>query len=195
MPARQNLNFFFLGDMMDAKITKVKELKNGTVWISVRDREKIYEVEISYVQDGLDIINYSVDIIRICYDEECNEGKQIYYKDDPELYLEIENKALEEFTKKYDVHRYLQEFSMERAVMYYNDACDYLGVDCDTPSKELIAKLKDVIHSISSDNIDNRDWWAQASGEAKIILSLIERLNIYVDEDERSVLEGISNLF
>jgi len=94
----------------------------------------------------------------------------------------------------------------EIAVSVINDGTDALGIEVyDKDGNDLsedekwldnfLQRLYNYVHSISCDNIVERDFWAIETGRAQILLNLKNILGVEIDKWEERILKWLAELF
>jgi len=99
-----------------------------------------------------------------------------------------------ETTKR--IEEYIRKEIHDTAIAFYNSMTDYLG----EPTEDDLDKIKEQLHRLHTkvhedEDLELRDAWAEASGQAELLLEISKEMNIDLTDEEKIIFEGINGLF
>lgn len=96
---------------------------------------------------------------------------------------------------KKDIKSFLQKEIHDMAIAMYNDMTDYLEEPISDDVEEIKKQLERLYGRVHEDDIEMRDAWAEAAGEARYILVLADENDIDIPDEELIILDNIASLF
>ena len=89
----------------------------------------------------------------------------------------------------------IKEDIHDTATTFYNDATSYLDEDIKNNPEEIKEQINRLNEKVHDEDIEIRDAWAEASGQAQYILGLAKKYDIEISNLDKTILGLIANLF